>query len=83
MTIEKFGMFTTPQQCYYIIKRGVYLATFHDLCLSIDLYEVNNFYVEVFYEHGKTECLMARAFKGTFELNKYLENISVAELFDS
>jgi hypothetical protein len=26
---------------------------------------------------------MARAFKGTFELNKYLENISVAELFDS
>lgn len=80
MNIEKFNALTLPQKCYYTAKRGVYLATFNDLYLSIDLYQVENYYVEIFYEHGSTDCSMARSFTGTYELNKYIENISIEEL---
>jgi hypothetical protein len=80
MNIEKFDTLTLPQKCYYVVQRGVYLATFNDVHLSIDLYQVENYYVEIFYEHGSTDCSMARAFTGTYELNKYLEKISITEL---
>lgn len=80
MTANRFNALTLPQKCYFVVKCGVYLSTFNDRRLSIDLYQLEDYYVEIFYEHGTTDCSMARAFVGTFELDKYLVNISIAEL---
>ena len=81
MRTERFNTLTVPQQCYYTNTCGVYLASTSEGFLSIDLYQVGSFYVEVFYHKGETECLMARAFEDTFLLEKYLEKISIVELF--
>jgi hypothetical protein len=82
MTAERFNTLTLPQQCYYTVKCGIYLASFNDCHFSLDLYQVNNYYVEVFYRLGETECSFARAFSDTFDLNKYLQKISIAELLE-
>jgi hypothetical protein len=80
MTVERFNSLTLSQQCYYTVKCAVYLASFHDVFLSSDLYQSGNFYIEVFYEQGNMNCCMARAFTETFALNKYLHSISIEEL---
>jgi hypothetical protein len=81
MTAARFNELSLEQQGYYTVKRGVYLSSFHDFYCSSDLYQAENFYVEIFYLHGEARCCMARAFTNTQELNRYLENISIAELF--
>jgi hypothetical protein len=73
MTAERFNTLTLPQQGYYTVKCGVYLASFNDICFSIDLYQVNDYYVEIYYNHGETKCCMARAFCNMYELNRYLK----------
>jgi hypothetical protein len=81
MNVVRFNQLTLVQQCYYTMKMGAYLATYNDADISIDLYEVNRFYVEVYYMKGATECSMAKAYAHTVCLNKYLPQISIAALF--
>jgi hypothetical protein len=80
MTAERFNTLTLEQQSYYTVKCGVYLASFHDVYLSADLYQSGNFYIEMYYEKGNNSCCMARAFTETYVLNKYLQDISIEEL---
>jgi hypothetical protein len=80
MTAERFNTLSFEQQGYYTVKCGAYLTSCNDAFFSIDLYQINDYYVEFFYRHGETECCMARAFCNMYELNRYLENISIEDL---
>ena len=83
MTVERFNLLTLPQQWYYTKKCGVYLASVNDEHCSVDLFQCERFYVERFYKPGETECWFVKAFTGTFFLNKYLEQISIEQLFET
>lgn len=81
MTAERFNSKALHEQCYYTAKCGVYLASFNDKEVSIDLFQIDSFYVEMFYLNGASQCCYAKAWNHTNCLNKYLKQISIAGLF--
>jgi hypothetical protein len=83
MTAERFNNFSLPQQLYYTMKCGVHISSLHEKEHSIDLYQCGNFYIELYYKHGSLDCSFAFAFTHTNHLKKYLEQISIADLFEN
>ncbi|MFB0910158.1 MAG: hypothetical protein QMA99_04285, partial [Flavobacterium sp.] len=43
--------------------------------IAIELYAINTFYVEIYYERNTTELLYKKTFKQGELLNKYLDRI--------
>lgn len=80
MNIEWFQTLSMPQQFHYTLNYGGYLLTRHEKTFSADLFQVLNFYVEIYYEHGETMCALIRGFQSTVFLEPYLIGIDVQGL---
>jgi hypothetical protein len=58
MNLYQFQLLSRLAQAAVICNRGVYLSTRESSEYTIDLYQVDNFYVEVFFSHTDNEVII-------------------------
>ena len=77
MNNYEFNVLKTNEQAAYTWKHGTYLAARNEKYFVINLYHVDKFYVEVWFNHEEICISKIRSFKSMKCLEPYLENISL------
>lgn len=70
-----------PSQVYVIYQRGVYLSERSEDDLFVALYQVYDFYVEVYCRFSPGEIVKLISFHGDVMLEPYLKKIQLHGLF--
>ncbi|UOE52467.1 hypothetical protein MTO98_15430 [Mucilaginibacter sp. SMC90] len=77
MTSDDFKALTYTEKTEAVLT-GTYLADRSNKHCDIKLYNVDNFYVEVFFDCRSQLIIHFRAFKPTLFILPYLENLKIA-----
>lgn len=83
MTHRKFSSLTKKQKKTALLKTGVFLAERKLGCFKAMLYQVNNFYVEVFFLKWSKNAIGFRAFTAVKSLQPYLRTIDLSTLLQN
>lgn len=75
MKLLEFLKLSDEEQYIATWTRGVFVDLYLKDNLAIELYAINNYYVEIYYERYTTERLYKKTFKQGELLNKYLDRI--------
>jgi hypothetical protein len=80
MTTREFDNLDWEEKIKLICFEAVDLDIREENCHWIKLMQLNNFYIEIYFQH--TECAISyiRSFTNTGELNYYLDKIDISEL---
>jgi hypothetical protein len=81
MTLYEFRLLDMNEQTN-LVWDGVFLDVRIKLPLSILLYDLGGFYVEVHYNSMKNGIVRLRSFKSTSCLQPYLDQLTTEELND-
>jgi hypothetical protein len=78
MTLQQFNTLTQDKQYQSLIMNGVCLASrdIEEHCIL--LFQLNNFYVEIYFDKNCDEITYSRSFINTDELYPYLEKIDIS-----
>jgi len=81
MRIADFETMEDDEKLVFLFRRGVVLIGVRmDGCFMISLFQLENFYVEVYF-HTSQGCIRnIRCFEGTAELSVYLEELDISGL---
>ena len=60
---------------------GVFLAERNEGCYRISLYQVNDFYVEIYYHKTRYFYICIRSFSDVSEVYPYLQDIDISEVY--
>jgi hypothetical protein len=80
MTLQEFNLLSLEQQQNALLRSGVYLGERKDPPLRMMLYQMDGFYVEVFFLSRYNKVGWFKGFDNTDELTPYLEKINVSGL---
>lgn len=80
MTLYQFNQLDKTDQTCVLWNKGVFLCERKTDQHTIGLYQVNGFYIEVFYhpEHNSIERL--RSFRSVDQLRPYLEKMDITNI---
>jgi hypothetical protein len=78
MTLQHFNSLNEHIQYRNLLLNGVCLTDRYidDICVL--LFQLDKFYVEVFFDKHSDEILKSRSFESTDELQPYLERINMS-----
>lgn len=80
MTLTEFNGLAEDEQALLTWKAGTYLAQYFDGIFNVLLFQVEGFYVEVYY-HSKLDFIYSyNSFTSTDLLEPYLSRINIAGL---
>ena len=82
MTLTQFNKLPTEQQQKAVLINGVFLAERKDPPLRMMLYDMGNFYVEVFFLSRYNKVAWFNGFKSTKKLEPYLQKIDIAPVLE-
>jgi nitrate reductase assembly molybdenum cofactor insertion protein NarJ len=81
LTYQEFEQFNEKQRANQVWRTGTFLElTRITDQLIIDLYSVEDFYVEVFFDRSSEEVLYIKPFSNLNKLAPYLEQIDISNL---
>ena len=80
MDFKTFNKLSDKGKCFHIKNTGTYLATRKESGCWINLYEVNGFFTEVWFQLTDNKIVYVSSFKSLVEVEKYLEEIDISEL---
>ncbi len=80
MKLLEFKLLNENDQFDFIEKKGVFLAERDTSFYNIRLYQVENFYVELYCHTHFNVIVRSKCFVSTSSLNPYLEAIDIASL---
>ena len=80
MTLQHFKALTPHRQNRKLIAEGVCIAERKNEDLQALLFQVDNFYVEVYFLPESDEVLFTRCFENTKELEPYLQAIDLSRV---
>ena len=80
MTLHQFNRLCEDKQRETLICNGVLLAKRSYAYYTIALFQVEGFYIEVWYTKKGLDIGLVRGFDSTDELQPYLNEISIAQL---
>ncbi|ANE52706.1 hypothetical protein [Flavisolibacter tropicus] len=83
MTHRKFCSLTKKQKKTALLKTGVFLAERKLGFFKAMLYQVNNFYVEVFFLKWSKNAIGFRTFTAVKSLQPYLRTIDLSTLLQN
>lgn len=84
MTLDEFTLLNETKQAETLLKRGIYLADRLYKNFSIILYQLDNFYVEVYHNIRFDIMQGMRCFQDDeTALQPYLESIDISSLVES
>lgn len=79
VTEDQFKAFSEDNQSNIIHQQGVLIGVRRTEEYKVLLYQIDGFYVEVFY-HPTDHFIRIESFTGTERLNPYLSQISIRDL---
>jgi hypothetical protein len=81
MTLKRFRALSRDVQ-YDVVKQfATFLLARKKLGLSVLLYQLNGFYVEVLFDTRTTSVKMIRSFESTDDLEPYLSMVNITEIY--
>ena len=80
MTLQDFQLLPEPRQIDELYESGVYLGKRKEAFSIILLYQLEGFYVEVYYRKYRSHVKHLHCFESTELLDPYLEQIDVENL---
>lgn len=80
MQFCEFKWLDLPVQAHIIYQNGVYLSERIEDDLFVALYQIFDFYVEVYYRHRTAEIVKFISFHSDVLLEPYLQRISLEEV---
>jgi hypothetical protein len=80
MTHIEFNTLEADDQAFITWYEGVYLEQYFDGTFNILLFQVDGFYVEVFYHPTQDEVYGYRSFHSPESLDPYLDKIDIGAL---
>ncbi|HYO21543.1 MAG TPA: hypothetical protein VER36_03990 [Flavisolibacter sp.] len=80
MTLPEFAACKKEEQIDLIKKDGAFLYVRNEAGVDIILYQLSNFYVEVFFETAVEDKVSIRCFDDTTSLDIYLKEINISAL---
>ena len=80
MNMNEFESMTGLEKIKVLAAHSVFLAKRYEGCFSISLYQIEGFYVEIYFHTGQFKFVNARTFNNTAELAGYLDNIDISAL---
>lgn len=80
MTLYEFNAMNEDGQAKVLWDRGVYLMTLQEGGFKFALYQLDSFYVEVWYHINGNEIIRIRSFSSIGLLEPYLEEIKLSEI---
>lgn len=78
MTLQHFNTLSQHIQHRNLLLNGVCLADRHTEDACALLFQLHNFYVEIFFTREGDEILHSRCFEDTEELTPYLDTVDVS-----
>jgi hypothetical protein len=75
MKLFDFLKLSEEEQYIATWKKGAYVDLYLKDNIAIELYAINTFYVEIYYERNTTELLYKKMFKQGDLLDKYMDRI--------
>ena len=78
MTIDNFQTLSLKTQKDLALHRGIQLAEKQTRDYNSVLYDINGFYVELYYPPESDKVLWVNSFDATDELDFYLQDIDVS-----
>lgn len=82
-SFDYFSKLEYIDKFHILWEEGVFLSNYQGERHSVNLFSLDNFYVEVYYNNHKDEILYINSFEDTELLDKYLDEISVDALIYS
>lgn len=80
MRLQEFNLLSLEQQQNALLRSGVFLGERKDPPLRMMLYQLDSFYVEVYFLSHYHKVGWFKGFDSVEELEPYLEKINVTEL---
>jgi hypothetical protein len=80
MTLTQFSRLQKEEQIAIIKKEGIFLFIRQECGIDIILYQIDGFYVEVFFEAANNHNFRIRSFDDTAALDAYLQDINLSEI---
>lgn len=77
MKWKEFQVLDVVQQLDYLQQEGVYVGKRKQGGITILLYQVDVFYVEVFYTKHRLDVDRIQCFQSMYRLDPYLEQITI------
>ena len=78
MTLYQFNVLTENEKIAIVWSKGDFVGDRTENNLSISLYQVQSFYVEVFYSGKENKISRLRSFSSMNQLEPYLNNIDIS-----
>jgi len=82
MTLSQFKLLSEPYQTDILWQSGVFIGSRNTLFYIIDLFQVEGFYVEVFYDKEQEEIKLLKSFYSPDQLIPYLNQINIRNLIE-
>jgi hypothetical protein len=83
MTVPQFKQLTSRQKKITVLRTGSFLCERRSGLLRKMLYQVDGFYVEIYFLRFGREALWYRSFECTTSLQPYLKQIDISGLLSS
>jgi hypothetical protein len=80
MTFEQFRSLPKDMQRNVVKHYGVFLFGRTGVGVNVMLYQVESFYVEIYFDEKMSEATRIRSFEDTRHLEPYLRMVDVSEL---
>ena len=77
MTLYEFLTLSEDEQFNTVWSKGVFVEQHIENEIAINLYSINNFFVEVYYDRKANKIIDKKTFKQGILLDKYLKNINL------
>ena len=79
MTLNDYKQLDEIEQTEVLLERGIHLGERTDGAHSIVLYQIEGFYVEVFYHEQHNTITRLRSFRSVDQLRPYLEKVDISQ----
>jgi hypothetical protein len=81
MTIFDFDMMTGMKKMQVLSEKAIYLCQKKEGCFKISLYQIEDFYVEIYFHTTQHSYKSIRTFNDTGDLEGYLEQIDISQVY--
>ncbi len=80
MDHRTFNKLSDKGKCFHIKNNGTYLATRKESGCWINLYAINDFFAEVWFQLTDNKIVYVSTFENITGMEKYLEKIDITDL---
>lgn len=81
MNIHDFNFLDGIAKTEVLSMKGIFLAERYEGCFRITLYQVEDFYVEIYYHTTRYFYICIRSFEDVGELAPYLQHVDISEIY--